>query len=79
LPIGATLESPPFANLGALSTKTVLNRNKFAPCHRSGASPEPHRRYSTIRLRSWRRGAAGAGDNLLPEHLGVDTLDSRLS
>jgi hypothetical protein len=25
------LESPPFANLGALSTKSVLDRNKFAP------------------------------------------------
>jgi hypothetical protein len=38
LPFGATLESPPFANLGALSTKSVLNRDKFAPCHRSGRS-----------------------------------------
>jgi hypothetical protein len=30
LPIAATLELPPFANLGALSTKSVLNRHKFA-------------------------------------------------
>jgi hypothetical protein len=26
----------PAANFGALSTESVLKRNKLAPCHRSG-------------------------------------------